>query len=122
MSRPPRAQYWASFKPGEEPVIGPVEPVRCGCGAWRLPDRPCTGCVAFAAREEAEYGGIDPGCLECADIAAMRRFGMTWVGVDRRLGKPGSWAYGHAQRHNLEDLKPCAYEQPAGDLWRAGAA
>ena len=107
-----KVRFWAAYRPGEEPVIGPVLPERCHCGAWRLPDQDCAGCRAFAEHEEREYGSEPAGCCDCADIWLLRLHGMTWVGIDLRTGHEPTWAWRHANRHQLEDPKPCAFEQP----------
>lgn len=95
-----RAERNRSDSPSQDPEEAAAV-CRCVCGAWRQPDQPCRVCAALDARRD---------CATCADIAAFRRFGWTWVRISKHMGMERSWAQTHAQRHNLRDPKPCPYE------------
>jgi len=78
-------------------------PERIACGTWGIEHPEEDG--IWGAMDQGQRAAIarqianPPTCTDCTEIHALRRWGMSWPRISRRLGHDDSWALIHVRRH-----------------------
>ena len=78
-------------------------PERIACGTWGIEHPEEDG--IWGAMDQGQRAAIarqianPPACMDCAEIHALRRWGMSWPRISRRLGHEESWALITIRRH-----------------------